>query len=38
MMDEDHVRSMNKALATEETTEQYLKDYGLLPGTKTIWT
>jgi glutaconate CoA-transferase subunit A len=26
-VDEDHMRSMNKALATEETTQQYLKEY-----------
>ena len=26
-VDEDHMRSMNKALASEETTQQYLKDY-----------
>ena len=26
-VDEDHMRSMNKALASEETTQQYLKEY-----------
>jgi glutaconate CoA-transferase subunit A len=26
-VDEDHMRSMNKTLATEETTQQYLKEY-----------
>ena len=26
-VDEDHMRSMNKALAMEETTQQYLKEY-----------